>query len=91
MRSKTVAVGCHRLPIGLFEPFSGRSRLRPVATGAPAGPINAPSIRRESLMAKGFGRPAICASSVEPFFVESGSVGQRQWLVATMNSCPFNF
>jgi hypothetical protein len=33
MRSETVAVGCHWLQIGLFEPFSGRSHLRPVATG----------------------------------------------------------
>jgi len=33
MRSKTVAVGCHRLPIGSFEPFSALSHLRPVATG----------------------------------------------------------
>jgi preprotein translocase subunit Sec63 len=27
------AVGCYRLPIGLFEPFSALSDLRPVATG----------------------------------------------------------
>jgi hypothetical protein len=33
MRSETVAVGCHRLPIRLFEPFSASSPLRPVATG----------------------------------------------------------
>jgi hypothetical protein len=33
MRSETVAVGCHRLPIGLFEPFSSASHLPPVATG----------------------------------------------------------
>jgi hypothetical protein len=33
MRSGTVAVGCHRLPIGLSEPFSTVSHLRPVATG----------------------------------------------------------
>jgi hypothetical protein len=33
MRSETVAVGCHRLPIGLFEPFLGVSHLPPVATG----------------------------------------------------------
>jgi hypothetical protein len=33
MRSETVAVGCHRLPIRLFEPFSALSHLRPVATG----------------------------------------------------------
>jgi len=25
MRSETVAVGCHRLPIGLFQPFSALS------------------------------------------------------------------
>ncbi|MBA2462759.1 MAG: adenylate/guanylate cyclase domain-containing protein [Actinobacteria bacterium] len=29
----TVAVGCDRLPIGLFEPFSAPLLLRPVATG----------------------------------------------------------
>ena len=29
----TVAVGCRRLPIGLFEPFSRLAHLRPVATG----------------------------------------------------------
>jgi hypothetical protein len=34
MRCETVAVGCHPLPIGLFEPFSGLSYLPPVA---PAG------------------------------------------------------
>ena len=28
-----VAVGCHRLPIRLFEPLSAPSHLRPVATG----------------------------------------------------------
>src|SRR6266550_5906193 len=33
MRSETVAVGCHRLPIGLFEPFSRLSHFRPVVTG----------------------------------------------------------
>src|SRR6266487_441382 len=33
MRSETVAVGCHRLPIGLFERFSRPFDLRPVATG----------------------------------------------------------
>jgi len=33
MRSETVAVDCDRLPIGLFEPFSGLSHLPPVATG----------------------------------------------------------
>jgi hypothetical protein len=33
MRSETVAVGCHRLPIGLFERFSSASHLPPVATG----------------------------------------------------------
>jgi hypothetical protein len=33
MRSETVAVGCHRLPIGLFAPFLGLCHLRPVATG----------------------------------------------------------
>jgi hypothetical protein len=33
MRSETVAVGCHWLPIGLVEPFSAPSHLRPVATG----------------------------------------------------------
>jgi hypothetical protein len=33
MRSETVAVGCHPLPIGSFEPFSGLSYLPPVATG----------------------------------------------------------
>src|SRR6266700_5598469 len=33
MRSGTVAVGCQRLPIGLFDPFSGQSHLRPVAAG----------------------------------------------------------
>jgi hypothetical protein len=33
MRSEAVAVGCHRLPVGLFEPFSAPSHLRPVATG----------------------------------------------------------
>src|SRR5436190_1427497 len=33
MRSETVAVGCHRLPIGLFGPFSVLPYLRPVATG----------------------------------------------------------
>jgi hypothetical protein len=33
MRCETFAVGCHPLPIGLFEPFSGLSHLRPVATG----------------------------------------------------------
>src|SRR5437667_2988142 len=33
MRSGTVAVGCHRLRIGLFEPFSRPFDLRPVATG----------------------------------------------------------
>jgi len=27
MRSETVAVDCDRLPIGLFEPFSGLSHL----------------------------------------------------------------
>ena len=32
MRSETVAVGCHWLPIRLFEPISELSRLRPVAT-----------------------------------------------------------
>src|SRR5437588_11215648 len=35
MRSETVAVGCHRLRIGIFEPFLGSSiceRLPPVAT-----------------------------------------------------------
>jgi hypothetical protein len=26
-------MGCHRLPIGLFERFSALSHLRPVATG----------------------------------------------------------
>ena len=31
--SETIAAGCDRLPIGLFEPFSGLSHLRPVATG----------------------------------------------------------
>jgi len=31
--SEAVAVGCQRLPIGLFEPFSGSSHLPPVATG----------------------------------------------------------
>jgi len=31
--SETVAVGCHRLPIGLFERFSGARHLPPVATG----------------------------------------------------------
>ena len=29
----TVAVGCQRLPIGLFEPLSPVSDLRPAATG----------------------------------------------------------
>ena len=33
MRSETVAVGCHRLRIGLFERFSGASHLPSVATG----------------------------------------------------------
>jgi hypothetical protein len=33
MRCETVAVGCHRLPIGLFERFSGVSHLPLVATG----------------------------------------------------------
>jgi hypothetical protein len=33
LRAGTVAVGCHWLPIGLFEPFSPASHLRPVATG----------------------------------------------------------
>jgi hypothetical protein len=33
MRCETVAVGCHGLPMGLFEPFSACSHLRPVATG----------------------------------------------------------
>jgi hypothetical protein len=33
MRSETVAVGCHRLRIGLFERFSEVSHLPPVATG----------------------------------------------------------
>src|SRR4051812_46646069 len=33
MRSETVAVVCHRLRIGLFEPFSASSHLPPVATG----------------------------------------------------------
>jgi len=33
MRSETIAVGCHRLPIGLFEPFARLLDLRPVATG----------------------------------------------------------
>src|SRR3989442_8121998 len=33
MRSESVAVGCHGLPIGLFEPFSGVSHLPRVATG----------------------------------------------------------
>jgi hypothetical protein len=54
MRCETVAVGCYRLLIGLFErlfwgvPFTtGRHRLRPL------GSINVPFIRRESLMAKG--------------------------------------
>jgi hypothetical protein len=28
MRSETVSVGCYRLPIGLFEPFSVLSHLR---------------------------------------------------------------
>ena len=37
MRCETVAVGCHRLRIGLFERFSGVSHLPPVATVAPAG------------------------------------------------------
>ena len=34
MRCETVAVGCHRLRIGLFERFSSASYLPPVA---PAG------------------------------------------------------
>jgi len=33
IRSETVALGCHRLPIGLFEPFSALFDLRTVATG----------------------------------------------------------
>jgi hypothetical protein len=33
MRCGTVAVGCHRLRIVLFERFSSASRLPPVATG----------------------------------------------------------
>jgi hypothetical protein len=54
MRRETVAVGCHQLRIGLFERFFERV---PLATGChrlrPLGSINAPSVRRESLMAKG--------------------------------------
>jgi hypothetical protein len=33
MRCETVAVGCHRLRIGLFERFSASSHLPLVATG----------------------------------------------------------
>ena len=33
MRSETVAVGCRRLRIGLFEPFAGVFHLPLVATG----------------------------------------------------------
>jgi hypothetical protein len=33
MRSEAVAVGCHRLRIGLFQPVSAPPHLRPVATG----------------------------------------------------------
>ena len=33
MRSETVAAGCHRLRIGLFERFSWVSHLPPDATG----------------------------------------------------------
>ena len=32
MRSETLAIGCHRLRIGLFERFSSASHLPPVAT-----------------------------------------------------------
>ena len=41
MRSETVAVGCHRLPIGLFEPFSGQSHLLPVATATEQAAVEA--------------------------------------------------
>jgi hypothetical protein len=54
MRCETVAVVCHRLRISLFERFF---ECVPFATGChrlrPLGSINAPSIRRPSLMAKG--------------------------------------
>jgi hypothetical protein len=33
MRSETVAMGCRRLRIGSFEPFSSLSHLPPAATG----------------------------------------------------------
>jgi hypothetical protein len=88
MRSGTVAVGCHRLRIGLFEPFSAVSHLPPVATGcarwAPQMLHPSPWIADGQT---GFGRPAMCASSVQSFSLERGSLGQRRGLVATMNSC----
>ena len=62
-------------------------RLREDASQCGTGGRGAPSIRRETLTAKrGFGCPAICASTLS---VERGSLGQRRWLITTMNSCPF--
>jgi hypothetical protein len=37
MRSETVAMGCHRLRIDLFERFSGVSHLPVVANGCARG------------------------------------------------------
>src|SRR5512132_3018280 len=62
MRSETVAVGCHRLRIRLFERLSGPSHVRPVATGcARWAPINAP-YRRALRTRADHRRPAIVSS-----------------------------
>jgi hypothetical protein len=48
---RTVAAGCHRLPIGLFEPFMRRSHVRPGCHRLrPLGSINAPCKVAQSLV-----------------------------------------
>ena len=63
MRSGTVAVGCQRLRIGLFEPIPWTSLLRPVATGcARSASIDAPCLAALTLMNRGIHAGAICSA-----------------------------
>ena len=81
MWCETVAVGCHRLRVGLFRRFSSGSLCRQLPLVRPLGSINALSIAWETLMTKGLrGVQPSARRVLTPSAVERGSGEIRSFM-----------